>query len=635
MTALEPPLVASATSDRLLSIETPFGRPVRWAKVAMVTDAGDAHELNDDRCLVLTSHDLGDRASGPSRDFMLCLLADGATGSTFSPHAADQYGGNSPKQAGWRASQLAQAAFVEQFLVSQEVDTLDRLKDGLRAADRALTESSEGRLSTTLVAVYIAADGSACAASIGDSVLLVLPPRRRSPGDQRLKKLGYEDATSVGSGDTTLASVEETQLIETWWPKKESSGGIASSKLAPGTHLVLMSDGISDNLPADVIDRLLQRHSLERATVGLPAHTRARRAEMQKRGGGSTQQLGLDNMSAIVIRYEGGRAAGAGPASAGEAGVMLTLLGTEGSPSRGGGQFGLVCLADQTAAANVVPAFARAFLASADTLTLDAQMEQALLASGAVEAGSRFAARAQNDAGDRSLVTTGGQAPPEVRVTTQRVGVARETPLQRFLYTPAIWGTSLAALAVFLLVSTAFATGTIRPAPPHPSAPRPGEPTPTPDTRPALSIGGFVLQPPAAPPPARVAPPKDAGVSQPEEVVAATVNEAEPPQPPSDAESEPPSAPPPACSNFLGFGCAPPPPPPPRRPAPARPVEPPPVMPVAVPSPAAGAEQHIADIRPAHAGPPHGSALEAALQGASAADDHFAREVDPRVQGRP
>jgi hypothetical protein len=211
--------------------------------------------------------------------------------------------------------------------------------------------------------------------------------------------------------------------------------------------------------------------------------------------------------------------------------------------------------------------------------------------------------------------------------------VARETPLQRFLYTPAIWGTSLAALAVFLVVSTAFATGTIRPAPPHPSAPRLGEPTPTPDTRPALSIGGFVLQPPAAAPPARLAPPTDASVSQPEEVGSATVSDDEAPPPASDSDTQP--APAPSCSNFLGLGCAPPPPPPPRRPAPARPVQPPPVVPVAVPSPAAEAEQQIADIRPSNAGPPRGSTLEAALQGAIAADDNFSREVDPRVQGRP
>src|SRR5262249_32469325 len=160
-------------------------------------------------------------------------------------------------------------------------------------ADRALIDSGEGMLSTTLVALFLSADGTAYAASIGDSVLLVLPPRRKTPGDRRLKKLGYEDSTSVGSGDTTLHSVDESELIEQWWPNKE--GGDGGTRVAPGTYLVLISDGISDNLPAEYIDQLVHRHALDRATVALPRDTRARRLQTLKESGGSTQQLGLDN----------------------------------------------------------------------------------------------------------------------------------------------------------------------------------------------------------------------------------------------------------------------------------------------------------------------------------------------------
>ena len=100
----------------MIHIETAFGRPVAWADVAMVTDIGDSHELNDDRCLVITSTDLGDRAPAPLREFMLCLLADGATGSTFGPGAQTVESADAPRHAGWRASQLAQAVFVERFL---------------------------------------------------------------------------------------------------------------------------------------------------------------------------------------------------------------------------------------------------------------------------------------------------------------------------------------------------------------------------------------------------------------------------------------------------------------------------------------------------------------------------------------
>ena len=125
------------------------------------------------------------------------------------------------------------------------------LKDALKVSDRALVDSGEGALSTTLTALFLSADGTACAASIGDSVLLVLPPKRKSPADRRLKKLGYEDSTAVGSGDTTLTRVEQSQLIEQWWPNKE--GGGSSTRLDRGTYLVLLSDGVSDNLPAEFI----------------------------------------------------------------------------------------------------------------------------------------------------------------------------------------------------------------------------------------------------------------------------------------------------------------------------------------------------------------------------------------------
>lgn len=185
----------------------------------MASDIGDSHELNDDRCLVISSRDFGDSGGGPLGEYLLCLLADGATGSTFAVS-----GDVTRAQAGWRASQLAQAAFVESFLGSREVDVMDRLRDGLRAADRVLVDSPEGTLSTTLTALFVSADGTACAASIGDSVLLVLPPTRKTPGERRLKKLGYEDTTAVGSGDTTLSFVDETSSSSSGGPARRMVG---------------------------------------------------------------------------------------------------------------------------------------------------------------------------------------------------------------------------------------------------------------------------------------------------------------------------------------------------------------------------------------------------------------------------
>ena len=304
----------SATdAAQAISVETRFGRPVPWARVAMATDTGDAHELNDDRCLVLTSRDLGDRAPAPWRDFMLCLLADGATGSTFRPEAAKAYGGESRGQAGWRASQLAQAAFVEQFLSSDEVDVLERLKEGLRAADRALVDSNEGSLSTTLVALFVAADGTACAASIGDSVLLVLPPGRRTAGERRIKKLGYEDSSAVGSGDTTLQSIDESRAHRTVVARQGRCprDGQRSTR---AWHLSRPAERRHLRQPAGRNDRPAAAPARPRRGHPQPARADPRTpsgsAEARRR---LHQQLGLDNMTALVVRFTGGGSGSASP----------------------------------------------------------------------------------------------------------------------------------------------------------------------------------------------------------------------------------------------------------------------------------------------------------------------------------
>lgn len=611
--------------DHLLALETPFGRPVQWADVALVSDIGDSHELNDDRCLVVTSTDLGEHAPGTT-EFMLCLLADGATGSTFGPGSR---GGDPPKPAGWRASQLAQAAFVESFLDSAEVDILDRLKDGLRAADRTLSDSTEGALSTTLVALYLSADGTAYAASIGDSALLVLPPRRKTPGDRRLKKLGYEDSTSVGSGDTTLASLAADECIEQWWPHKED--GASTMRVAPGTFMVLMSDGISDNLPAELIDQLLHRHPLDRATIGLPLQTRARRAETHKLSGASTQQLGLDNMSAIVVRFDGRRRATRPAALPSLAdGSLVTVLGTRGGPApEAGGQFGMVCLADGSER-SVVPAFLRHFVESEGT-DGDRLGTAFLKASPHAPAATRagFRVLAVDEQGQSHTFSAGGASvgpgtDVPVRIAARAVIPPRETSLQRLVRTPSIWGPAIAALAIFALVSTAFATGTVRPAPPPVPTPRPGEPRPTADTRPSLLIGGFVLQPPVQPTPGPDAPaqaqadtPAAGGDDQPtDEPVQA--------EPPAPAEPLVPAESP--CTNLLGIGCQPPAPPPalPARPAPA-PIN----RAIPVPSPAPQEDTGLDDLHAATFAPPPGSQLATALQSASVANENFAREVHP------
>jgi serine/threonine protein phosphatase PrpC len=578
----------------LIEARTPFGRPVAWAHVAMITDIGDSHELNDDRCLVLACRDLGGSTPKRANEFLLCLLADGATGSTFSLGA----------QAGWRASQLAQAAFLERFLASAEIDVLDQLKDGLRAADRALVDSPEGSLSSTLTALYLASDGTAYAASIGDSVLLVLPPGHRTPADRRLKKLGYEDTTAVGSGDTTLSYVDEAELIEQWWPNKENDTG--DMRVRPGTFFVLLSDGISDNLPVEFIEQLVQHHTLDQAAVGLARHTRERRAQMQRSSGGSTHQLGLDNMSAIAVRFDGSRQVARTPVPRLEDACLFALIGTHGGPQpASGGNFGLIGLASQQDGTSHLGTFARNWLESEHQAAPFERLSTAFVTS---MEHNRFAALARDEAGGLHPFSAGLPeltALFDVGIEERSVEAAHDSALQRLRYRPRLWASGLAALALFLLVSTAFATGTVRPAPPPAPTSVPGEPTATPDTRPQLSLGGFLLVGP--PPPATPTPTPTPAV----EVLGVQIDPAPTEVPAQPAPRTPPRNQPArvACNNLFGIGC-------PSSPAPPAG----PVIPVASPGASTA---------------PSASNLEDALQIASLADRRFERGLAPGPTATP
>jgi serine/threonine protein phosphatase PrpC len=297
---------------------------------------------------------------------------------------------------------------------STQPDPLDKLKDGLRAADGAIQDANEGTLTTTLTALFLSADGTARAASIGDSVLAVLTPEHKSKGSRRPKKLGYEESTSVGSGQTKSIDISQDQLIETWWPNKE--GGSAESKLSRNTYLVLMSDGISDNLKIPFIEQLLRRHPLERVAVGLPKHTRDNRALEQKKSGASTTDLGLDNMSAIVVRFDGvGRTKRPAAPRVDDA-SLVCAMGTYGGPAASsGGQFGLFCLAGQEGGATAAPEFLRQFFDSEHQGDVRSRLEQSWLKACPSRNQARFSVLYADDHGTSFTFANDLVAPRGVR----------------------------------------------------------------------------------------------------------------------------------------------------------------------------------------------------------------------------
>jgi hypothetical protein len=232
-----------------------------------------------------------------------------------------------------------------------------------------------------------------------------------------------------------------------------------------------------------------------------------------------------------------------------------------------------------------------------------------------------------------------------VRIVSRQVAPAHETPLQKFLYTPLLWASTVAGVAVIVLLSSAFASGAIRPAPPPAPTARPGEPTSTPDARPAISVGGMQLVAPILP---TDVPPTATPVPGPAQLQLAV----------AEATPEPTPAPPQQSCAFLVFGCNPQPAPKPQpvraqpqpqqsEPAqaePPAPQEPQPsqeqplapltpeqrVLPVA--SPAARRSEQ-SDFASRDTGPRPGTNLDMALRIASIASDTFNRSLQEDTEG--
>lgn len=343
-----------------LGIRTPFGRPVAWAQVALTSDIGDSHAHNDDRCLVISGHRLGRVLEHPMDEFLLCVLTDGATGSRFATSNRSSGVAQSRRPAGWRASQLAEGAFVERFLTADYPDILERLEHAVQAADATLSTTREGSLSSTLTALLVAHDGTSYAVSVGDSVLLAFPPRRARPADGRLKKLGYEESTTLGTGATLMRNSHSggARTIERWSPGMASGG--SNTRLAPGTALVLLSDGVSGSLPVEDIGRIVAGRRFAEVADTIVQHTRKRRLKARQIQGAPTSEMGLDNMTVIALRFDGSRRGQrVGPAPDG---WLFSVVGYDGGPTPDvGGAFGLTCLVDEPSAA-VVPGFLRSVL---------------------------------------------------------------------------------------------------------------------------------------------------------------------------------------------------------------------------------------------------------------------------------
>ena len=174
--------------ERLLEPRTPLGRPVGWAEVAMVSDIGDSHELNDDRCLVMTSRDLGERRR--VRWATSCCACS---------------------RTGRRAARLAEVAIGRARAAGGPASLRRRPSWSLSEQPRSRHPgSAEGRACApptrrSSTRPRAAVDDAGGAVSGGRRRGLRRVDRRlgaagpaadasQAPGDRRLKKLGYEES---------------------------------------------------------------------------------------------------------------------------------------------------------------------------------------------------------------------------------------------------------------------------------------------------------------------------------------------------------------------------------------------------------------------------------------------------------
>jgi hypothetical protein len=153
-------------------------------------------------------------------------------------------------------------------------------------------------------------------------------------------------------------------------------GDGSRTRLAPGTSLVLLSDGVSGSLPSDAIGRLVAGRQFEQVADTIVQHTRQRRIDERWREGGSTSETGLDNMTVVALRFDGSRQTPRGRGT--PDGWLVSLVGHDGGPSPEiGGAFGIACLVDGNAR-KVLPSFLRRALDVDPTECSDAMLERSL-----------------------------------------------------------------------------------------------------------------------------------------------------------------------------------------------------------------------------------------------------------------
>ncbi|MEZ6006222.1 MAG: PP2C family protein-serine/threonine phosphatase [Planctomycetota bacterium] len=241
---VEPWRLVAGDTEGPVAFAFPQGQVVAWARRAPHRAGG-----NQDGCAVVP---LG------GDDGVLLVLADGAGGLP----------------AAERAAEVVIDAFLKAFAETKGA-LRERVLTAIESADQALAALKVGAGSTIAVA-HVRADGVR-SFHVGDSgVMLVGQRGRRVFESIAHSPVGY--AVEAGVLDENEALVHEDRHLVS----NMLGGGDAriemSSRIPMGARdtLLLASDGLFDNLPADAIVDTIRKGPLEGAAEALGTAARAR-----------------------------------------------------------------------------------------------------------------------------------------------------------------------------------------------------------------------------------------------------------------------------------------------------------------------------------------------------------------------
>ena len=285
--------------------------------------------------------------------------------------------------------------------------------------------------------------------------------------------------------------------------RRRRRGDLAHRGGTPGTVFALLSDGIADSLPTDAIDRITRRRAVQRAAPEIVGATRRHRLRERRREKASLSEMGLDNMSVVLARFEGppatrsappgspaapepsqapaAPAPASAPSSALPDGRLVWLHGLRGGPHPdSGGPFGLVCLAPPGAIPVVLPRFLRSYLDSEDVLRGQERLARAYISAAGPRINLPFSAVAMEEGARRPPSPSPGGPSSPSRPVAGGEGPGRPSP----------WGSAPAPRPTPLL---------LHPVHPLPSFPRQRPPGPARPARPAPPRASSWPAPPSAP----------------------------------------------------------------------------------------------------------------------------------------